>query len=105
MAVNVTLKASCVSWLLPINCAPCTGLDPGRQIPRTAHRYRWHFPDARHIDRFHELGAGDPSRPVQMLSTGPLAPAQRVAHSPFLRLIQAFGCPVFSGIGADDPKP
>src|SRR5260364_83115 len=40
-----------------------------------------------------------------MLSTGPLAHAQRVAHSPFLRLIQAFGCPVFSGIGADDPKP
>src|SRR5260364_217747 len=40
-----------------------------------------------------------------MLSTGPLAHAQRVAHSPFLRLIQAFGCLVFSGIGADDPKP
>src|SRR5260364_195990 len=40
-----------------------------------------------------------------MLSTGPLAHAQRVAPSPSLRLIQAVGCPVFSGIGADVLMP
>src|SRR5260363_469863 len=39
-----------------------------------------------------------------MLSTGPLAHAQRVAHSPFLRLIQALDAQYFLGLGRMIPS-